>query len=209
MSLNPNHLVTLSEMRAWLGIASSVVQVEADLILEDLINSTSSMIEFTLDRKLILATANEIFEGNGSRDLELLQYPIRSVASIYEAYTTTFDGTHLIPVTDYTISSSGLAVILSNRTTFYRSNISVSYTYGYDSPSTPGTFPLPSNLKQAAKLYVEWMYAVRNDRRLGINNKSKNGESVSYAKMPEQIDMLLAPFKRELFIPTHPVPRFL
>lgn len=203
MALNANHLLTLAEAREWLGIPVSTVQVSIDGIIETCINAASAQIESYLDRKLILASVTKRYDGNARPSLELGEWPVRSVASVYESAAWTFDSTTLIDPSYYRVNDNGISIDFKERILRVGSqNVQVSFQYGYDSPTTPTSFPLQPVMKQCAYMLTEWFYNERNDRRIGISSKAKGAETISFIDgLPSTIASMLEPFRRDFFIP--------
>jgi hypothetical protein len=209
MALAPNHLVTLADQRAWLGIKASVVEPDLDLIIETCINSASSTIEKYIDRKLILNTVTKRYDGNNRLQIELGEWPVRNIISVHESVSWVFDTTTLIDPTRYRITDDEIFVAFKDK--FNRNgtqNVQVVFEYGYDSPSNPLLYPLDSVLKHCTLSLTEHIYNVRNDRRVGVSSKSKNSENVSFIDgIPLMVSTSLDYFKRDFFIPdTRAVP---
>jgi len=75
-------------------------------------------------------------------------------------------------------------------------NIKVVYEAGV---GTLGT-DIPSDLENACIEFVGWMYKRNNDRRIGIESKTKGGETVRFIQgIPAFIDIQLEPYMRSEF----------
>lgn len=203
MALNQNHLVTLSQARTWLGIPVASVQLDIDSVIETCINAASGMIETFLDRKLILT--NQVFrhDGNRTNSIEFSQWPVRSIVSIHDDATWQFGPERLLDPSTYILSGDGMFVY-----TKYISfnsgnqNVRIEALYGYDSPSLPTIYPMHPIIGHAALLMTEWLYALRTDRRIGVDSKSKNSETIKFSEgIPETIAQMLLPLKRDFFMP--------
>lgn len=203
MALNANHLVTLSEQRIWMGVQVATVQPDVDSLLEICINGASSMIEAFLDRLLISQTKTLQYDGNRTDTLFLGDWPVTSVASIYNSTSWEWVPANLIDPAEYRITDNQLFVQLNKRSfDFGRANIQVTFTAGYDSPATPASNPLPSAIKHAAYMLTDWLYTIRGDRRIGVANKAKSAESISFIDgIPLPISEILEPYKKDFFIP--------
>lgn len=83
MSLNANALITLEDFKLYAGIDAAVSS--ADALYELIINSISTRFDTETGRALKSAVYTDLYlDGNGEQDLDLPNYPITAVASVYE-----------------------------------------------------------------------------------------------------------------------------
>lgn len=98
MALNSNALVTVDDLRAYLGQG---VSSESETMMELLINAASQEFDRFCGRQLKQKTETNLYlDGNGSRYLKLPSWPAASVTGVYE------DGTLLVVDTDYLVYTS-------------------------------------------------------------------------------------------------------
>lgn len=162
---------TLQEIKDFCGITSS----NNDAVLQLLIDSVEgALCSFCNRDALLLKTTEELRDGTGSSKLVLVEYPLETVASL------TING-RLIPAAADDMSSGyffkaggrvlnlrGYAFDSGNR------NVRINYTAGYG-----GAFPLPPDLKMAARMYVSARFKERE--RTGVSSRSLAGENVAYS----------------------------
>lgn len=179
MALAQNALVTMAEAKDQLSITTTTPELDARV--ERWINAASQMIETYLDRKLIYQTYTERKDGRRSDRIILSQFPVVSVVSLHDDINWGFTSTSLIDANDYWIEEDSTIVLKGFFFARGNRNIKIVYSAGYKSPVLGGLGPeLPKDLSYACLLTVEWLEKMRNDKRVGVTSKSKNGESISF-----------------------------
>jgi len=145
----------------------------------------------------------EYYDGDGSQDILLDQFPIISITSIYDDPARTFDSTSLVPSTDYVFYSKTGKVSKLQPVTGYivvgipqsptmwsdgQLNVKVSYRAGYTT--------IPYDAARAVILLAAW-YAQRAGTE-GKNAESLGGKTVNYdpASIPLYIRQFLVPYKK-------------
>lgn len=208
MALNANALVTLAKAKDFLGITTA----DKDTEIERLINTASQSIERVTKRILVNATHTEYHDGRRTNMLQPRQWPITGGASVNGKPQVYFDdGTGSFPAStevddsEYWVHEMSTQIIRQNGNwPLGRRNIKLVYTAGYGVGGD--TASMPSDLENACLQYVAWEYRQNNDRRLGVDSKSKLGETVRYTQgIPEFILELIEPYMRQEF-PVAPVP---
>lgn len=145
-------LASLASLKAWLGITDTA----SDAILSALITSTSGKVNQYINRKLPMATYNEVRNGSNSQRIAMRQWPISDVTSV------SVDGV-IIPVSPDGLSSGYVfdemfvylqGIGVSGRVPVYAftkgfQNIRINYSAGYAElddlqtvPATPGPYTI-------------------------------------------------------------------
>jgi hypothetical protein len=202
MALNPNSLVTLDDAKKWLDIP--LLNTDLDERAELFINSASEMIENYLDRKLARETYTERYDGLRANKVFLKNYPADKPTVV--SFDSDWSFTEPLDTDDYFIQEESLLVFKNAITPRGNQNIQVIYVAGYVTPlSTVQTgIALPSDLKMGCLMLISWLWQVDRDRRLGVTNKSKQNESVSFEDgLPKIIADILRQHKRLEFSNVH------
>ena len=176
-----SNFASLQNVKDFLGITAST---DDDLITA-LLGRTTRMMQMYVGRDLIQATyTDEKYDGNGiDQDLNLRQYPIISVSSVYDDPDRVFGADSLL--TEDNGSNDGQYIIyqkgeIDNQGIIRRvdgawikgkQNIKVTYTAGYAT--------VPEDLVQAQIDFTSFLYKNR-DQRLGISGYRIGSYSVTY-----------------------------
>lgn len=167
-------ITTLEAVKAYAGVTSTTT----DSVLQNLVNSVSAVLAAYCNRHTFYAsTYTALRDGTGNASLLLANFPLRSVMSVVIDERSVQMSDHGGPGYDY---------VRGGRTVFLRGyaftrglrNVKIEYLAGYDADDG-GTFPVPSELKLAANMYITTRYRERD--KLGISSKSLAGESVSFS----------------------------
>lgn len=186
MALNANALTTLTFCKDYLDIAA--LDTAEDARITFMINQASDAIERYCNRKLVAQSITEFHDGRNYDRLLLKEYPVNSITSVYVDQSWTFDATSLIAATEYQIDNESEIIYKSIFPRGAR-NIKVVYNAGYAT--------IPSALEGACLQLVDYLYQQRSDRRVGVSQKAKNGETISFiSDMPPIIKTILEPFVR-------------
>lgn len=209
MALNSNALATLAIAKTFLGIGDNTFDTE----IERLINVSSQSIERVTRRILVNATHTEFHDGRRTNLLQPRQWPITGGASspnnkpeiFLDDGTGTFPSSTALDDTDYFTHEMDTQIIrIASNWPLGRRNIKLIYDAGEGVGGTNAA--MPSDLEDATLQYVAWMFRMNNDRRLGVDAKTKLGETVRYtAGMPDFIELLIEPYMRQEF-PVSSVP---
>ena len=202
MALNSNALVTLATTKGFLGISDASLDSE----VERLINTASQSIERITSRILVNATHTEYHNGRRSNMIQTRQWPItggpstNSKPQIFfdDDGTGSFSGSE-VDDSEYWVHEMQTQIIrrTGNWPKGYR-NIKVVYTAGYGAGGDSAS--MPSDLENACLQFVAWEFRQNNDRRIGVDTKTKLGETVRYTQgVPQFIMELIHPFIRQEF----------
>ncbi len=178
-------LTTLGKVRGWLELASPLI--EDDAILARLITAQSSLIKNWLNRDIISQNYTEDFSGKGTYVVNLPQYPITAVSTLY------IDGRAVTPSPDaqtsgYVVNDQRIFLRGGLKFTVGILNVSVAYTAGYSA--------LPGDIEQACIELCALRYKERD--RIGNVSKSIAGETIAYSQkdMPADVMTLLQQYKK-------------
>jgi hypothetical protein len=161
---------TLQEVKDFCGITSA----NNDAVLQLLIDSVEGAFGAFCNRDaLLLKTTEELRDGTGSGKMVLVESPLETVNSL------TINGRQIPAATDdmssgyffkpggRVLNLRGYAFDAGNR------NVRINYNAGYG-----GFFPLPPEMKMAARMYVSARFKERE--RAGVSSRSLAGENVTY-----------------------------
>jgi hypothetical protein len=206
MAINSNALATLADAKSFLGITGITYDTE----IERLINVSSQNIERECRRVLVTETHTEYHDGRRSNLLQPRNWPITGGGStngkpevFFDDGTGSFPASTAIEDSEYWSHEldTQLLRVGANWPLGIR-NIKIVYISGLGVAGT-----MPSDLEDACMQYVGWLYRINNDRRLGVDSKTKLGETVRYTQgVPQFIMDLIQPYmKQEFPVSTHPV----
>jgi len=183
-------ICTLADVKERLGLSDTDHDIAINRIvlgLEEVFNSYTK-------RELIVNAANvtEYYTGC-SPELQLLRFPVVSIASVKESAVYDFDSaTALVENAGYRIVRQGKNGILHHIFSNWLGTvdgIQVIYRGGYctagQSPGT-GEFAMPADLREAAIEQASFLFKRRDD--LGLSGVSSQGGSISKFSA---IDLLL------------------
>lgn len=187
-------LLTLQEGKDYLGVGGD----ESNSVIEGMIDASTLACEDYTDRLLVSRTyTNEVYDGDGSCELTLRQFPITACTAfefltftppdVWTSYDATTYGLHIVEPVKDTIALRSL--------TFPYGPQSVripSYTAGYTS--------VPAKIKQACRVVLLAMWKSRDKQLAGIASQSfPGGQTVSY-RTPEAVPLearqMLEPYRR-------------
>lgn len=203
MALNAWALTTVARYKTHAGITG----VASDTKIEILINIVTDYIEKFCDRRFLRTTyTNEVYDGQGSPQLLLKQYPISTThtfqlderdTSLNEAQWSSVD-TNLYHI-DYT---AGMIELIGRRFEELPRHYQVTYTAGYAFDNTTPGAALESlgigDLEYACWQMVTNLFASAGQQS-GINSESIGNYSVSYANfylLDPEVKMIILKYKR-------------
>ncbi len=198
MALNANAIVSLADMKAWLDVPA--LDTTKDSIIELHINSASGRIEKYIDRSLFRRQYIERYDGRNSDILLLKNFPAEKPTEVIIDNSWNFT-VNALELTSFDLQDE--MTVKLNYGIFPRGSLNVRVTYyaGFQNPITLGAgSPFPSDIQLACRWLVDWQYQQRNDRRLGISGKSKQGENISFSSgMPKEVTEILDQYTRMEF----------
>lgn len=169
-------LVSLSDMKSYLGITSS--DTTNDTIIEDMILACGTMFDNELNRTLESATYTLYIDGTGTTSIFVPCYPISSITSIYIDNDRVFGSDTLVSSGDYIFyeNTGEIAMYKSEYPVRYnyfpvgKQNVKVTYVGGYLTSGTNIT--LPYDLIKATKDQVKFMFKKWQTGTEGISSYS-------------------------------------
>jgi uncharacterized phiE125 gp8 family phage protein len=192
-TIDSKALVALLSVKEHLGITEA--DTSKDNMITRMINASSQMIENYIGRKVLSRTYTEYYDGRGNDRILLDNYPIISVAELWDDSGSTFTNTaNKFAASDFgfeVADSEKVGILLLNGEMFGKGvrNIKVIYDAGYATT--------PYIIQEACILHVEYMYDMRSDRRIGTQTRGKNQESTTYlGDLPPFVMNMLQPYIR-------------
>lgn len=173
------NLITYEEARTFVDIASPDSQQES--LINMLTTGVSQMLETYCSRKFKSRDyTNEYHDGEGDVYMLTDEFPINSVASLYDDVDRLFDSNSLIDSTDYVIYKDiGKIQLINGSTTVFANgifstgeqNVKITYNAGYDA--------IPYDLKLIAGEVLSKKFKAFRDRRFGMSTLTSAGENMS------------------------------
>lgn len=201
VTLSPYAMTTLDAAKEHLGIPGA--NTTYDDIVTRYINASSGRIESYCDRKFIQRSFTE-YQGGIANDRILLgQWPANKPTELWIDSTGLFTDADKQLDTgayelDFSARGEGIGVVLTGGAGCHqlfprgRRNIKIVYTAGYADLDA-----LPDELEDACLWGMEFLYDMRNDRRIGTATKSKNQETITYYEdLPKIITQILDNYRR-------------
>lgn len=181
-------LISLAEAEAYLEVASDTGG-PLDTLVNECINSASEFFDTYTNRRLRQGNYTHQMDGTGQHVLKAREWPITAITTINLDSAWVFGGGTLVAATDYFVDSEALIVGKNVWSQGIR-NYKVVYTAGYSTA--------PQDLKHACLLMVEFLFRGQNDQRLGIQSRSKIGETLTFFEdMPKPIFKILDQYERK------------
>lgn len=184
---------SLAAVREQLHISAS--DTTKDAFLTNLINRAYKILERYCSRVMKQATYVEYYDGDGSADLLVNQWPIISVASIYDDLNRVFDSGTLVPAADYVIyKERGLirinALDLVSQGIFQRGtqNIKLTYDAGYAT--------IPADLEDAGIQMVEHMFNRSATGGFLSGSLGSRSESYDNDQIPQAVRRTLNAYRK-------------
>lgn len=198
-------LITLVELKEYLNQSGTA----DDAIFQTLLNAASAWVQRYLGRNLLRATYTEYYNGDGSEQLVLRNFPVVSVTSIHIDNLRQFTSNSLIAATDYFLRpAAGIveAFYLFNRFYTGRANVKVVYVAGYlpDIDKSEALGGMPQEVRMAVKRIVDHHYrAGYTNRKLDISSQTVGDVTTVFkdGDIPKDAVSMLAPFIKRLSSP--------
>lgn len=165
MTLNANALVTLDELKSFMGIALS--DISKDPALSIYINGISNKIEKTVGRKIMAADYIEKYPGTNSNELVLKHFPINAVTAVtyvcenqdsisIDEYQYDIEDEEGILYKDNGWLLEGFSSYMSRLTNYPQRHIRVEYNGGFADA--------PPDLKLVCLEYISDLYIADNGK---------------------------------------------
>lgn len=159
-------IITLDEVKSWLGIAND----DHNVVLELIRGSVCSSVDNYTETKFSQQTAtDEILDSSGSDTIVTRNTPLISVASIYTSVNTDGSGGSLLDAENYYVYEDRI-VLRGFLQPVGRALVKVTYDWGYAS--------VPGDVKMAGLLSVEAIFRRKGNKSIaGGGQRSKRDES--------------------------------
>lgn len=175
MSLDTaNALVTVDEAKTYLKISA----VTEDSVIENLVNRASTWANDYTGRLLKSRVNTEYYDGDGTGTLQLKQYPVTTLTSLYDDPARAFGAGTAINVTNDVIlnGDTGTITLFNAAVAFNVGTMNVKAVY------TAGYVTVPESLKEAVLLYIGSAYRREYvDQRFGITSETVGDRTTTYA----------------------------
>ena len=193
MALAANALTTLAAFKDFMGIPTS--DVTKDGRYEFFINAASGVIQTYCERQFLQATRVERHDGRLSDTLVTREWPVSSVTEVRVAADWDFTNANsLYDANDFAVEKGSVIRLRNKLFPKGKLNVQVTYVSGYLFAN------LPADLQLCCLQLAEWYLALRDDRRIGVTNKSKSGENIGFVgDLPDYVTSILINYRREEF----------
>ena len=181
------NLVKIERVKTYLDIANT--DTAADVLLQDLIARISAWVERYCDRTFAKATHTEQYDGDGTDTLVVRQWPIISVASLYDDPDRVFGASTQIAAADFVLYKN-TGIIRLDGLVFSAGiqNVNVTYDAGYTD--------IPDDVQQAVVELVADRF--RNKENQGVRSLAIGSYRVDYGdeELPSEIKGVLDGYRR-------------
>lgn len=159
-----NSLVSLVDAKAWCAVKTA--DTTYDTILENFIDGVSWEFNKYTNRLLKARDITAYYTGDGSDKLQLPEYPVNSITSIYIDVDRAF--TADTELTDYQFYDIGIIVSEDQAFPNIAKSIKITYNAGYAT--------IPYDLQMAAKDQIKWLFKRhRQNQEGGSTITTQNG----------------------------------
>lgn len=178
ITLLPYALTDVDMVKDHLGIPDGTT--DYDERIKRHINAATDMIETLTDRTLKERTGLvDIQSGRRNDRILLPQWPVQAITELWIDSSSDFtDSENIVDATKYRLEldsrGRGVGIVLKKGCLFPNGtgNIKVVYDAGYQT--------IPSDLQEACIFLTDFLYDLRQDRRVGSVQKGKNQENVTF-----------------------------
>jgi uncharacterized phiE125 gp8 family phage protein len=178
MAVDADALTTLASVQAHLGLSAGV----DESLLETLINQASDIVEKHIGRAIKSATYTQYYDGDGSEDLILRNWPLISVTTLHVDTARSFpDGSLLTADTDYVVykEDGRISLLTEPLRNQYGANVFPSSRKCIKVVYVAGYATVPNDLIWAANEMVAYLYDNRSAAS-AVASQSIGGFSESY-----------------------------
>lgn len=193
MSLDTvNNLISLSDLKLYLGISTGTTTYDARLT--DIINAVSWRFNAETGRKLKARAITEYRDGDNSTFIFTNEYPINSNSTDIEIYIDTersYSTSDKVSSDDIVIySTMGKIVLDDDSFDEGAQSVKIVYNGGYST--------IPYDLQYAAKEYARLIKHREDSNNIGVRSESVEGGSITYAEdIPWSVKMVLQKYKKK------------
>jgi len=181
-----NALTTLVATKVWVAIASGVTTFDA--LIEIYIDAVCAQFNNYTKRLLKSRTLTEYYEGNGTPDLYVRQYPITSITSIHIDNDRAYGAATLIDPTKYVLYDDGKIHLDQNTFSAAAKANKIVYVAGHTT--------IPNDLVMAVQDQIKWMLRKHQSNQEGIRVETQIGGSTTLTEEGEILTSSLEILKR-------------
>ena len=172
---------------------------EEDAVLKSLVDEISAAVEDYCGRKFVEGNVTEEYDGSGSRNLMLRNYPINSVASVTRTKEDSADTQVTVESAEYKIDSEAGMLIMHPVNHVDSSiwivgdlNYSIVYNTGYAATD------MPKAVINACKTWIAVIFQKANQSLFAIQSSVLGGETVTFSNddIPPQVKLMLNPWRK-------------
>jgi len=178
-------LTILNNLKLFLGI--NTANTDDDTLLTNLISMVSADIENECQRTFLATNHTEYYKGDGTSQLLVKQYPVNSVASIYDDVDRVWGSDTQIEAAAIAISNEVSGLIILEDDIFSQSddveNIKITYNAGYST--------IPTDLESACIKMCAADYLESKGLMKGVDEGERNPD-----KLRKQADKIIKGYKR-------------
>ncbi len=183
-------LVALQDVKDFLTISGST----EDSKLTYLINEVSRWIASFCGRNFVSTTYTEYYDGTGTDELMLKNYPIISVTSLHDDPARVFGSNVAKSVAaDVLVYKNTGTLKLWNKEGAFQvgvANVKVVYVAGYA--------PIPAEIQMACKRLIAVLYLRQTNRNFDIQSQTVQQQTTSYliSDMPPNVKAILNGYRK-------------
>lgn len=202
VSSDDRDLISLAELKEFLKITTT----NQNAILQTLIHDVSAWVQTYLSRNLVSEDYVEYYSGDDSIDLQLRNYPLTNLDSVYVDANRDFASDSLIDSSDLIQKKSkGIlqAFNLFGNWPAGQSNIKVSYTAGYTVGSDSSAGTMPHDIRLAVKRIIDKQFRIGyTHNKLDYQSEAIQGMNITFQPdaIPKDAKLMLDPYRR--FLPS-------
>ncbi len=185
-------LIALADAKAFLQITAST----QDAILGDMINEVSVRINNYVGHTLLSASYTEYYDGDGTQELILRNFPVTALASVNDDPQRAFTVNTAKNVSADVMldGGSGIVRLWANGGVFLRArgNVKVVYTAGYSLAT------MPYDIQQAARKMVAFLYRSGYAQpKIGVQTETVGDRTTTYfnEEILKDVGGMLKPYR--------------
>ena len=183
-------LVTLAELKEFLKVSTTT----DDVLFNVLINSASRLANSYTGRQLLSKSHTHYYDGSGSSELIVAEYPIVSVTTLNDDTNRDFGSGDNISSANYMLDKeAGIIRLWNAEASFVKGDgtVKLVFSAGY------AVADVPADLKLAVMRLCAIMYEKALNRRHDVVSESVGDRTTTFtsADIPGDVRTMLAPYK--------------
>ncbi len=185
-------LISLADAKAFLKITT----VNEDAIVGDLVNGVSNLVSSFVGHKLLEATYTEYYDGDGTEELILKNFPVTTLSSLNDDPQRAFASPTAKNIAADTMldGAAGIVRLWNNGGIFQRArgNVKAVYTAGYT------LLTMPYDIQLAVRKMVAFLYrSSYATPKIGVQTETIGDRTTTYFndELPKDIAAMLKPYR--------------